>query len=160
MEGTYRVRDLTDIGRGNLYEGKVIVEKNYGHAAYGCAECCGYNQPFMEFNPLGVPVAAFSNQNVQAHDACGSFVEYVTGAMTRWWTANSAIATAPGGGRINGIPMGATPHCAAGTMLFGKSHSINGQCPQTNVYPQALTKWSPFQRTSSDECSRYGRRQP
>jgi len=43
--GAYRVRDLTDIAVGNLYEGKVILDKTYGHATYGYAICCGYMAP-------------------------------------------------------------------------------------------------------------------
>ena len=30
--------DLTDRGVGNLYEGKVIVDRSYGHVAYGCPQ--------------------------------------------------------------------------------------------------------------------------
>ncbi len=41
--GTYSVRELTDTYGGNLYEGKVILDKTNGHAAYGCAFCCGMN---------------------------------------------------------------------------------------------------------------------
>jgi hypothetical protein len=42
MMGSYELRDLIDRGVGNLYEGKVIVDKTFGHVAYGCATCCGY----------------------------------------------------------------------------------------------------------------------
>jgi hypothetical protein len=42
MMGSYELQDLTDRGVGNLYEGKVIVDKTFGHVAYGCATCCGY----------------------------------------------------------------------------------------------------------------------
>jgi hypothetical protein len=62
--GAYRVRDLTDIAVGNLYEGKVILDKTYGHATYGCMTCCGYDEPYMEFDPLGVAVSSYGDQSV------------------------------------------------------------------------------------------------
>jgi hypothetical protein len=33
--GAYRLRDLADPAAGGLYEGKLIVDKTNGHAAYG-----------------------------------------------------------------------------------------------------------------------------
>lgn len=38
--GSYELRDLTNVGVGTLFEGKVIYDKTYGHAAYGCGFCC------------------------------------------------------------------------------------------------------------------------
>lgn len=48
MEGSYEIKDLDARGAGYLYEGKTITDKTFGHATYGCAECCmqsgpGYN---------------------------------------------------------------------------------------------------------------------
>ncbi|HKU17831.1 MAG TPA: hypothetical protein VJP80_01010, partial [Candidatus Saccharimonadales bacterium] len=40
--GSYEITDLSHHGAGTLFEGKVIYDKMYGHAAYGCALCCGY----------------------------------------------------------------------------------------------------------------------
>ena len=34
--GSYEIRDLTNKGVGNLYEGKIIYDKTYGHVTYGC----------------------------------------------------------------------------------------------------------------------------
>jgi hypothetical protein len=45
--GTYRLLDLNDNPTGSLYEGKVIVDKTYGHASYNCVICCGPNNPWM-----------------------------------------------------------------------------------------------------------------
>jgi len=42
MEGSYEIKDLKDTQIGYLYEGKVITDKTFGHATYGCAECCMY----------------------------------------------------------------------------------------------------------------------
>jgi hypothetical protein len=39
----YELRDLDHAYVGQLYEGKLVVDKTYGHAAYGC----GYNPPYF-----------------------------------------------------------------------------------------------------------------
>jgi hypothetical protein len=44
--GAYRVRDLTDSAAASLYEGKVIVDKTFGHVSYGCLICCGPDTPY------------------------------------------------------------------------------------------------------------------
>jgi hypothetical protein len=40
--GSYEVRDLDDPIQGQVYEGKLVLDKTYGHAAYGCGVFCGY----------------------------------------------------------------------------------------------------------------------
>ena len=77
--GTYRIRDLSDSAAGGLYEGKVILDKTYGHAAYGCAICCGYEYPFMEYNPLYVVTDGYGDQYVEAGDSCGGGTQVITG---------------------------------------------------------------------------------
>jgi hypothetical protein len=39
--GSYEVRDVDDPVHGKVYEGKLILDKTFGHAAYGCGVCCG-----------------------------------------------------------------------------------------------------------------------
>jgi hypothetical protein len=45
--GTYELRDLKPGVGGNLFEGKIIVDKTWGHLAYGCMICCGYGGPYL-----------------------------------------------------------------------------------------------------------------
>jgi hypothetical protein len=47
MTGSYELRDLDHAYVGHLYEGKLVIDKTYGHAAYGCGNCCGYNPPYF-----------------------------------------------------------------------------------------------------------------
>jgi len=40
-----------------LYEGKLVTDRTFGHATYGCAGCCayggiGYDGIYLEPNPL------------------------------------------------------------------------------------------------------------
>jgi hypothetical protein len=62
--GSYEFRDLTNTGVGTLFEGKVIYDKTYGHVAYGCAQCCGYQRPSLFYNPLGIPFLGTSPNGV------------------------------------------------------------------------------------------------
>ena len=109
MSGSYRILDLTHSPLGNLYEGKVIVDKTFGHAAYGCCICCGPVAPILRFNPLSVPVGGFGNQGVQAIDSCGGGMTDVTDYFPSWWTDNTSIATA-NESQISGVAPGTTNH--------------------------------------------------
>ncbi len=57
--GTYDLRETDGAGNPSLFEGKFIVDKTYGHLAYGCLHCCGYTATEMLANPeqLGCPRA-------------------------------------------------------------------------------------------------------
>ncbi len=109
--GAYRVRDLTDEAVGNLYEGKVIVDKTNGHAAYGCAVCCGYTGPAVVFDPLPVTVSGTSDQEITATNGCTGQRVDVTYDFFDWWTDNTAIATAQAY-KITGVAAGSTNHHA------------------------------------------------
>jgi hypothetical protein len=152
--GAYRVRDLTDQALGNLYEGKVIVDKTNGHAAYGCAICCGYVlPPVMEFDPLPVTVSGSANQTVLATDGCTNQQKNVNIYFLDWWTDNTAIATAQDA-KISGVSAGSTNHNAQSVLMSwgGKTY---GQCTNskgsgsggTNVCPNSIKLGSP--RTES-----------
>jgi len=140
--GAYRIKDLSDPGRGSLYEGKVIVEKTYGHAHYGCAECCGVNPEAvsMLYNPLAVGVGLSFGQTVQAPNECEpSDIENITGDFSNWGTDDGSIATVKPAAQVNGIKAGTTTHFASGDVYAGEGHAINHQCPQDFLEPQAGT---------------------
>ncbi|HKI26418.1 MAG TPA: IPT/TIG domain-containing protein [Candidatus Sulfotelmatobacter sp.] len=144
--GAYRIKDLSDPGRGSLYEGKVIVEKTYGHAHYGCALCCGI-APYsvsMLYNPLAVGVGSSFGQTVQAPNSCDpNEIENITGDLPNWGTGNSAIATVNPAAKVNGIKAGTTTHFASGEAYAGEGHAINHQCPQDLVRAQGNTNVTP-----------------
>ena len=48
--GTYSIQVISHPLQAVLYEGKVITDKTYGHATYGCIICCGYDS--TGFDPL------------------------------------------------------------------------------------------------------------
>jgi len=55
MTGSYELRDLDHALVGHLYEGKLIIDKTFGHAAYGCSTCCGYTTVVLDPSPFGGP---------------------------------------------------------------------------------------------------------
>jgi hypothetical protein len=110
MMGSYELRDLTDPAVGNLFEGKVTVDKTYGHVAYGCATCCGYGvAPYMYYDPIGVALGFDSGQDVWDMDFCTSTHGSVLFGISSssWNTGNHAIATASDA-KITGVGLGST----------------------------------------------------
>jgi hypothetical protein len=136
--GTYRLRDLNDSAAGTVYEGKVIVDKTYGHAAYGCMICCGYTAAFFEFNPLGLAVGDFTDQQVQSGDSCGGGTQTITGDFPTWWTDNTAIATA-NKNKITGVGVGATQHHAKSVSMYWGLKEYAPSCPETFQQPSGNT---------------------
>jgi hypothetical protein len=63
--------------------------------------------------------------------------------MTRWWTDDTAIATATMN-QINGIATGSTNHHASGDYLSGNPHAVDNTCPQSVAAPQAGTDVNPM----------------
>ena len=71
MMGSYELQDLTDPAFGNLFEGKVIVDKTFGHVTYGCAECCGLaTVPWMLYNTMTLAAGQQSPQDVRDINYC------------------------------------------------------------------------------------------
>ena len=142
--GAYRILDLTDHAAGGLYEGKVIVDKRYGHAAYGCGICCGPNNPYMLYDPLILPVLGSSGQQINAVNSCTRKLINVTGDFPTWWTNNTSIATASGS-QINGVAVGSTNDNGQSILMyFGPSVSAGGQpCPQDQAAPSGGTNVRP-----------------
>ena len=133
MMGSYELQDLTDRGVGNLYEGKVIVDKTFGHVAYGCATCCGFfASPWMYYDPIGVGLGATSTQGVWDMDACTGGDVSVTDYFGDWNTGNHAIATASKA-VITGVAVGSTTNSATGTLTIGNINSL--RCPQEQTNP-------------------------
>jgi hypothetical protein len=93
--GAYRLRDLEHNPLGALYEGKVIVDKTYGHAAYGCGVCCGPDAPTMAFDPLAVSIddygrvahlCAISKQGAPSSRSLRGWDTTLPTASWFWWS--------------------------------------------------------------------------
>jgi hypothetical protein len=65
-----------------------------GHAAYGCAGCCGYNGTVLDPNPFSGPPDIDNQDSIYANDCTGDQVD-VTGAGYNWGSSNTVVATLP-----------------------------------------------------------------
>ncbi|HZW92394.1 MAG TPA: hypothetical protein VFF64_05420 [Candidatus Eremiobacteraceae bacterium] len=136
--GAYRLRDLEHNPVGALYEGKVIVDKTYGHAAYGCGVCCGPDAPTMAFDPLAVSIDDYADQYVQALNSCGGGVQDFTDDFSTWWTGDTAIATA-NKNSIHGVAAGTTNHYAESDPMYWGIRKAFNSCPISRPQTTANT---------------------
>ena len=140
--GAYRIRDLEHNPLGALYEGKVIVDKTYGHAAYGCGVCCGPDAPLMAFDPLAVSIDDYADQYIQALNSCGGGVQDFTDDFPTWWTGDTAIATA-NKNSIHGVAAGTTNHYAESDPMYWGIRKAFNSCPISRPQTTAGTKVQP-----------------
>jgi len=131
--GSYEFRDLTDFALGALFEGKVIYDKTYGHAAYGCANCCGTMSTQTWFNPLGVPFASTAGQGVNGYNNCDLTWDDVSSYFYSDWTSsNTAIATVDYYGTHSGVSAGSTNSTSWANMREGSNGLL---CPRYTFRP-------------------------
>jgi hypothetical protein len=138
---SYEFRDLTDTGIGNLFEGKVIYDKTYGHVAYGCASCCGYYPPVvLTYDPFGIPLSDTFLNGVSAYDYCADMMSIVDGNFYyNWGTGDTSIATVDGYGTHTGVGVGSTSSGTSGTLT-----SQGGRrCPLTSHSPSGTANTIP-----------------
>ncbi len=95
MSGSYELRDLDHATVGQLYEGKLIIDKTYGHAAYGCGTCCGDGVPTLLPDPFGGPPGINNTDVMQSLEQCtGDLIDLADDAYN-WNSTNTAVATLP-----------------------------------------------------------------
>jgi hypothetical protein len=95
MTGSYELRDVDHPGVGLLYEGKLTIDKTYGHASYGCGTCCGLYGATLIPNPFSGPASIDNQDSYQAQEQCGGYIDDFTGSAYSWQTSNPAVATLP-----------------------------------------------------------------
>jgi hypothetical protein len=95
MAGSYELRDLDHALVGSIYEGKLVIDKTYGHASYGCSTCCGYSTTVLGPNPFGGPPGINNSDFIHATQTCGGYVEDVTDGGYNWGSSNTNVATLP-----------------------------------------------------------------
>jgi len=140
--GSYEFRDLTNKGVGTLFEGKVIYDKTYGHVAYGCAACCGWDQPRFWYDPLGVLIQAQQDQGVNALNTCdGGDLEDVSDSFySNWSTGSTQIATVDAYGTHTGVGVGSTTSFTSGDL---NNNSQIRKCPIVVFNPSGNDKVTP-----------------
>jgi hypothetical protein len=107
--GSFEFRDLTNKFIGNLFEGKVVYDKTYGHVTYGCSGCCGYTQAKLWYDPLFITLGTQQANGVNAYTTCSQTWDDVNGAFYgNWTTVNGSIATVNYYGTHTGVNIGST----------------------------------------------------
>jgi hypothetical protein len=138
MHGTYSIRDVLHKGGGYLFEGKINIDRTFGHAMYGCAICCGYSVPSMSPNPATAPVGGTAVQmSTLAYSNCFDTWDDLGGY--NWGSTNSSIAAVDSNGLVSGI--------AVGSVTVSTSVDFNStinRCPIWTRYPGGPVNVAPF----------------
>ena len=148
--GSYEIRDLTGIGAVSLFEGKVIYDKTYGHAAYGCATCCDYQLATVKLNysTLGIPFQGTAQNGVTAYQWCADIYTDVSSYfLYGWQTGNTGITTVNYMGTYTGTGVGSTTAGTSGPIPTGQqrncpayrvslSGTANVTTPSQHTYPK------------------------
>jgi hypothetical protein len=130
--GTYDLEDLDPGLGGNLIEGKVSLDKTWGHLAYGCLTCCGYS-PFLLLDPTFLGVGGNGAISADGTNNCSgaefNLRTYFSQSNARWWAGNTSIAgvTSFNG---HGVAPGSTGGFATATTPSGDGQGYK-ICPQT-----------------------------
>jgi hypothetical protein len=128
MFGSYELRDLDHTVLGLLYEGKLVVDKTYGHASYGCAHCCGYSSGKLYLTPYGGPPNTDNQDTWQGYNACTSqWEDFDTGFNAT--SSNTAVATLAGTMNLHTVAVGSATTRATNRVPYGTT----GGCPQVNM---------------------------
>jgi hypothetical protein len=129
MFGSYELRDLDHPVLGLLYEGKLVIDKTYGHAAYGCAHCCGYSKGQVSPTPFSGPPGIDNMDTFQALSVCNSQWEDFDFA-TNWKSSNLPVATLASA-KLHTVAPGGATGSAKETLPF-QANIISG-CPNAPI---------------------------
>jgi len=91
--GTYQLKIISQPLQTAIYEGKVITDKTFGHATYGCVICCSYRPGGFAPDPAGVVLGFTDNVGIDGTDTCGNFVQDISGYYQYWWSSDNSIFT-------------------------------------------------------------------
>jgi len=161
--GTYDLEDLNPGSGGNLIEGKVVLDKTWGHLTYGCLTCCGYS-PYLSPNPVSVIVSGTGGISTLGTNNCtgagGFSLNTYFNSTGRWWSENTGIATVTAY-QAQGVSMGTANGDASATIPSGDGGRPKPPCPQVLQEAQAPVKvakitttyWGPPPIPSGDTCS-------
>jgi hypothetical protein len=141
MTGSYELRDLDHATVGHLYEGKLVIDKTYGHASYGCGSCCGYDGVVFDPITFGGPPGIDNADFIHANDTCAGDVEDVTGSAYGWGSTDTAVATLPNS-TLHTVAVGT----ATGNAAVQLEWAHPPKCP-TQTFPpqQSVTVATPYQ---------------
>jgi hypothetical protein len=91
--GAYSLRAVNSRLQTALYEGKVVTDKTYGHATYGCMICCGYGGAALFADPTLALVDGTAPVGVTGNDNCQSLPTSIDDYYQTWSSSNTAVFT-------------------------------------------------------------------
>lgn len=146
--GTYDLEDLNPGLGGNLIEGKVSLDKTWGHLSYGCLTCCGYT-PYLVLDPTLVATGGDQGINADGTNICTgvggySLHTYFSQTNARWWSGNGSIATVTSFNG-HGVAPGSTIGYATATVPNGDGGRPKPPCPQLTQEGNNQIKVGPYQ---------------
>jgi hypothetical protein len=148
MNGSYEISDLDHATVGHLYEGKLVIDRTYGHAAYGCSRCCGQSNPRLAPNPFSGPPGLNFGDVINADDSCGGYVVDVTDSGYNWASSNTAVATLPSP-TLHTVAVGQASG-SAWIQLESNHPEPSGNCLTITSHPQQPVTVAQAQITSAD----------
>jgi hypothetical protein len=161
--GTYEIWESKFSAVGQLFEGKLIIDKTYGHATYGCGSCCGLWQTLQELDPFTTFVGGSNQQIARGQNSCTG--NWQTINAYSWFSYDNTVADVGEGGLITAYAPGSTtiesrsetlspyPSCEPYEILqyaqvdvhpsiISPNHVLwyfTGQNPDSNSYPISIS---------------------
>ncbi|MGA8619649.1 MAG: hypothetical protein WB660_14170 [Candidatus Sulfotelmatobacter sp.] len=136
MFGSYELRDLDHPVLGLLYGGKLIVDKTFGHASYGCEYCCAYRYAQLAPTSFSGPPGIDNGDIYQAYDVCNSTMDDF-GVAYDWKSSNTAVATLPNS-TLHTVAAGTATGSAQNTLPLQSRY-----CPNENMVAQQAVTVTP-----------------
>jgi len=132
MTGSYELRDLDHQTVGQLYEGKLVIDKTYGHAAYGCGTCCGYGIPTLLPDPFGGPAGINNIDEMDSVEQCGGDTVDLADDAYDWNSSNTAVATLP----TKTLHTVATGSATGNATVYVQADKPAPRCPMAYYSPE------------------------
>jgi hypothetical protein len=133
--GSYEFKDVNNPILGYLYEGKLVLDKTYGQATYGCGCCCPTYNTWMDPWYLFLP-GQTGQASIYAERVCTGTIN-VTGSAGGWWTGNSSVGGVSGTGLENGVGPGNSSVSASLNYTGPHPESGNCECTEFTAYPES-----------------------
>jgi hypothetical protein len=135
--GTYEIWQTKYRALGQLFEGKLIVDKTYGHAMYGCGGCCGLGDSYQVLDPYQDIIGGTHYQQVWGQNGCNGGYYDVTSDVWMWTSYSTDVASVSDGGMVTGLaPGGATIESRVNTEIGPRCEPIEIlQYAQVEVQP-------------------------
>lgn len=131
--GAYQLREASSEPQNLLYKGKVITDKTYGHATYGCMVCCGYvgdaGAAYFVGDPTNMVTSRLEDVDEYLMNACNGQPTELTSSFQTWTSLNTGIVTATPG-QMKGVSPGKASVRANATHIpSGQGQDQRSACP-------------------------------